>query len=189
MVIYYARFHIKRSNCKIRTEGISKLQNDLKVVDKSLTKIGTGTAAKGLNADFRNTTRSVNQLGQSAGRVGNLLAVMPSRGSAALSTFSGSLGTATTAMGGLSLATAGATAGIAALVGAGAGLVAAVKSASALESRLAEVATISKDVANNIKGFSQEIGKLSIATRTDTGLLAEGLYQTISAGLPTQGTH
>ena len=182
-----ADFTLSEAIVKIRTEGISKLQSDLKVVDKSLTKIGTGTAAKGLNADFRNTTRSVNQLGQSAGRVGNLLAVMPTRGTAALSTFTGSIGTATTAMGGLSLATVGATAGIAAVIGAGAGLVAAVKSAGALESRLAEVATISKDVANNIKGFSQEIGRLSIATRTDTGLLAEGLYQTISAGITDTG--
>ena len=58
-----------------------------------------------------------------------------------------------------------------------------MKSAGDLEARLAEVATISKDVANNIKGFSDQIGRLSIATRTDTGLLAEGLYQTISAGI------
>ena len=36
---------------------------------------------------------------------------------------------------------------------------------------------------SNTKGFANEIGKLSIATRTESGLLAEGLYQTISSGI------
>ena len=176
-------FVLNEAVVSIKTQGLDKLQTDLNSVDKRLKRLGAGTAAKSLNADFRNTTRSANKLGESVGKVGNLLAVMPTRGSAAMSGYTGALGTATTAMGGLSLATIGATAGIAALVGAGAGLVAAVKSAGDLEARLAEVATISKDVANNIKGFSDQIGRLSIATRTDTGLLAEGLYQTISAGI------
>ena len=76
---------------------------------------------------------------------------MPTRGSAAMSSYSGALGTATTAMGGLSLATIGATAGIAALVGAGAGLLKTIQLASNLESRLAEVATISDEVAKQYK--------------------------------------
>ena len=93
------------------------------------------------------------------------------------------IGKATTAMGGFSVATVGATAGIAALAAAGAGLVKTIQFASSLQSRLAEVATISDEVAGNIKGFANEIGKLSIATRTESGLLAEGLYQTISSGI------
>ena len=176
-------FVLNEAIVKIRTEGLDTLERDLKKTDKSLKRLGAGSSVKGLNADVRNTTRSVKNLGETAGRVGNLLAVMPGRGTAGLSALTGGLGTATTAMGGLGVAAVGATAGIAALVGAGVGLVAAVKNAGALEKRLAEVATISKDVASNIKGFSQEIGRLSVTTRTDTGLLAEGLYQTISSGI------
>jgi len=59
----------------------------------------------------------------------------------------------------------------------------AVKSAASLESRLAEVATISSDVARNMSGFADILGDLSVATRTDVGLLSEGLYQTISSGI------
>ena len=253
-------FTLNEAVVKIKAQGLDTLQQDLKAVNTSLTKIGTGTAAKGLNTDFKkaagaaeeldtavekltdstkdmvrvikdvngkfrtangrfvktadviedasgafyvlgkkadeaaqkvggvgkgfdNTRKRGINLGQSMGALGNLLSVVPGQGAAGFSTLSGSIGTATSAMGGLGLAVAGATAGIAALVGAGVGLVAAVTNAGALEKRLAEVATISKDVANNIKGFSQEIGRLSVATRTDTGLLAEGLYQTISSGI------
>ena len=253
-------FTLNEAVVKIKAEGLDKLQQDLKTVGTSLTKIGTGTAAKGLDVDFKkaagaaeeldtavekltdstkdmvrvikaadgkfrtangrfvktadvvedasgafyvlgkkadeatqkvggvgksfdNTRKRGVNLGQSMGALGNLLSVVPGQGAVGFSTLSGSIGTATSAMGGLGLAVAGATAGIAALVGAGVGLVAAVTNAGALEKRLAEVATISKDVANNIKGFSQEIGRLSVATRTDTSLLAEGLYQTISSGI------
>ena len=253
-------FTLNEAVVKIKAEGLDKLQQDLKTVGTSLTKIGTGTAAKGLDVDFKkaagaaeeldtavekltdstkdmvrvikaadgkfrtangrfvktadvvedasgafyvlgkkadeatqkvggvgksfdNTRKRGVNLGQSMGALGNLLSVVPGQGAVGFSRLSGSIGTATSAMGGLGLAVAGATAGIAALVGAGVGLVAAVTNAGALEKRLAEVATISKDVANNIKGFSQEIGRLSVATRTDTSLLAEGLYQTISSGI------
>ena len=180
-------FTLNEAVVKIRTEGLDTLERDLKRTDTSLKRLGRGSSVKGLNADVRNTTRSVKNLGETAGRVGNLLAVMPGRGTAGLSALTGGLGTATTAMGGLGVAAVGATAGIAAIAGAAVGLVAAVRNAGALEKRLAEVATISKDVASNIKGFSQEIGRLSVTTRTDTGLLAEGLYQTISAGITDTG--
>lgn len=59
----------------------------------------------------------------------------------------------------------------------------AVTSAASLESRLAEIATISSDVAGNMSGFADVLGDLSVATRTDVGLLSEGLYQTISSGI------
>lgn len=59
----------------------------------------------------------------------------------------------------------------------------AVTSAASLESRLAEVATISSDVERNMSGFARVLGDLSVATRTDVGLLSEGLYQTISSGI------
>jgi len=59
----------------------------------------------------------------------------------------------------------------------------AVTSAASLESRLAEVATISSDVEQNMSGFARVLGDLSVATRTDVGLLSEGLYQTISSGI------
>ena len=180
-------FTLNEAVVKIRTEGLDTLERDLKRTNTSLKRLGRGSSVKGLNADVRNTTRSVKNLGETAGRVGNLLAVMPGRGTAGLSALTGGLGTATTAMGGLGVAAVGATAGIAAIAGAAVGLVAAVRNAGALEKRLAEVATISKDVASNIKGFSQEIGRLSVTTRTDTGLLAEGLYQTISAGITDTG--
>ena len=58
-----------------------------------------------------------------------------------------------------------------------------VKSAASLESRLAEIATISSDVAQNMSGFAAVLGDISVATRTDVGLLSEGLYQTISSGI------
>lgn len=58
-----------------------------------------------------------------------------------------------------------------------------VKSAASLESRLAEIATISSDVAQNMSGFANVLGDISVATRTDVGLLSEGLYQTISSGI------
>lgn len=58
-----------------------------------------------------------------------------------------------------------------------------VKSAASLESRLAEIATISSDVAENMSGFADVLGEMSVATRTDVGLLSEGLYQTISSGI------
>ena len=178
-----AKFTLSEAIVSIKSVGLDKLKMDLDKLDTRLKRLGAGTSAKGLTADFRNTTRATNELGASVGRVGNLLAVMPSRGTAAMSTFTGSLGTATTAMSGLGVAAVGATTAVAAIVGAGAGLVKSVKVAADLESRLAEVATISTDVAKNIRGFTNEIGRLSIATRTDSGLLAEGFYQSISAGI------
>ena len=58
-----------------------------------------------------------------------------------------------------------------------------VQSAASLESRLAEIATISSDVAENMSGFADVLGDISVATRTDVGLLSEGFYQTISSGI------
>ena len=82
-------FILNEAVVKIRSEGIDKLDSDLKGVDKRLKRLGAGTAAKSLNADFRNTTRSANKLGESVGKVGNLLAVMPTRGTAAMSGYTG----------------------------------------------------------------------------------------------------
>ena len=62
-----------------------------------------------------------------------------------------------------------------------------VRQASSLESRLAEVATISASVAENMGGFAEILSEMSVATRTDVGLLSEGLYQTISSGITDTG--
>lgn len=62
-------------------------------------------------------------------------------------------------------------------------VVRSVRSASDLQFALAEVGTISEEVAKNIGGFSERIGDLAIDTRTDSSLLSAGLYQTISAGI------
>lgn len=165
---------------EIQTTGLTKLQRDISKIGTDFKRIPT---LKGLNTDIRNTTRSMDHFGKSLGTAGNLLAVMPGRGASGMSTLSGAIGTASTAMGGLTLAAGGATAGIAALAATGATLVKSVQVAADLETRLAEVATISEEVAGNMKGFANEIGKLSISTRTQSGLLAEGLYQTISSGI------
>ena len=90
-------FTLNEAVVKIRTEGLDTLERDLKRTDTSLKRLGRGSSVKGLNADVRNTTRSVKNLGETAGRVGNLLAVMPGRGTAGLSALTGGLGTATTA--------------------------------------------------------------------------------------------
>ena len=179
-----ANFELSKAYVTIQTRGLDKMQTDLKKVDRALSKIGAGTASKGLNADFRNASRSANKLGESVGKVGNLL------GGHANAWYGGDVRIHRRARyrhnrNGRFIACHYRRDGGDRCVGGcrRAGLVAAVKSAGDLEARLAEVATISKDVANNIKGFSDQIGRLSIATRTDTGLLAEGLYQTISAGI------
>ena len=52
-------FVLNEAVVKIKSSGIPKLKQDLASVHSLLAKIGTGTAAKGLNADFRNATRSV----------------------------------------------------------------------------------------------------------------------------------
>lgn len=59
----------------------------------------------------------------------------------------------------------------------------AVSQSADLEKSLAEVATISPAVAGNIGKFADTLGELSVATRTDVGLLSEGLYQAISSGI------
>lgn len=59
----------------------------------------------------------------------------------------------------------------------------AVSQSADLEKSLAEVATISSDVQGNISEFAARLGELSVATRTDVGLLSEGLYQAISSGI------
>ena len=73
-------FTLNEAVVKIRTEGLDTLERDLKRTDTSLKRLGRGSSVKGLNADVRNTTRSVKNLGETAGRVGNLLAVMPGAG-------------------------------------------------------------------------------------------------------------
>ena len=178
-----AGFELSTAYVTIRTKGVDRLEKELKAIDKRLTRLGTGTATKGLDAGFKNARNSVLDFNQAIGKTSNALNVIPAKGVKGMSALTGSIGTATAGMGAFSLATIGATAGLVALVGAAAGLASAVRSAAALEKRLAEIATISPEVAKDIKGFTTEIGKLSIATRTESGLLAEGLYQTISAGI------
>ena len=178
-----AGFKLNTAYVEIKTKGVDQLERDLKTIDKRLTRLGTATATKGLDAGFRNARRSALDFNQAIAKTSNALNVIPTKGVAGMSRLTGSIGTATAGIGAFSVATIGATAGITALVGAAAGLTAAVRSAASLESRLAEIATISPEIAKDIKGFTEEIGKLSIATRTESGLLAEGLYQTISAGI------
>lgn len=95
-----------------------------------------------------------------------------------------SIGLLTTAMG-----TLGTTAGLVAtgFAAAGAGMLAALvpatRAAANLETELANVATISADVRDNFGEVAQAVNRLSVATRTDAGLLSQGLYQAISAGI------
>ena len=176
-------FELNEAYVSLKLRGADKLERDLKTIDKRLNRLGTGTATKGLDAGFKNARRSVLDFNQAIGKTSNALNVIPAKGVKGMSALTGSIGTATAGMGAFSIATIGATAGLVALVGAAAGLTSAVRSAAALEKRLAEIATISPEVAKDIRGFTEDIGKLSIATRTESGLLAEGLYQTISAGI------
>ena len=176
-------FELNTAYVTLKTRGADKLEKELKTIDKRLNRLGTGTATKGLDAGFKNARRSVLDFNQAIGKTSNALNVIPAKGVKGMSALTGSIGTATAGMGAFSIATIGATAGLVALVGAAAGLTSAVRSAAALEKRLAEIATISPEVAKDIRGFTEDIGKLSIATRTESGLLAEGLYQTISAGI------
>ena len=176
-------FELNTAYVTLKTRGADKLERELKTIDKRLNRLGTGTATKGLDAGFKNARNSVLDFNQAIGKTSNALNVIPAKGVKGMSALTGSIGTATAGMGAFSIATIGATAGLVALVGAAAGLTSAVRSAAALEKRLAEIATISPEVAKDIRGFTEDIGKLSIATRTESGLLAEGLYQTISAGI------
>ena len=178
-----AGFELSTAYVTLKTRGADKLERELKTIDKRLNRLGTATATKGLSAGFKNARRSVLDFNQAIGKTSNALNVIPAKGVKGMSALTGSIGTATAGMGAFSIATIGATAGLVALVGAAAGLTSAVRSAAALEKRLAEIATISPEVAKDIRGFTEDIGKLSIATRTESGLLAEGLYQTISAGI------
>ena len=178
-----AGFELSTAYVTLKTRGADKLERELKGIDKRLKRLGVSTATKGLDAGFKNARNSVLDFNQAIGKTSNALNVIPAKGVKGMSALTGSIGTATAGMGAFSIATIGATAGLVALVGAAAGLASAVRSAAALEKRLAEIATISPEVAKDIKGFTTEIGKLSIATRTESGLLAEGLYQTISAGI------
>ena len=140
---------------------------------------------QGVNRPIQDATRHTQTLAASISNVSSLLATLPA--TSRFSALTGSIGTATGAMTGLGVATAGVTAGLAALATAGVAVIKSIQVAGRLEKQLAEVATISKDVANNVDDFAFRISKLAVATRTESGLLSEGLYQTISAGITDTG--
>lgn len=187
-----SNFVLGEATVQIESKGFDKFQREVANTEKQLKLVGkeadaTSTAFaragrqnagvfRDVNGKLRNTRGQFVAMGRSAEIAGRKSV----RGFAALR---GSIGSVTGAMGGLTVATAGATAGFAALAGAGALLAKSVRVAADLETRLAEVATISDEVAGNMKGFADQIGKLSVSTRTDSGLLGEGLYQTISSGI------
>lgn len=134
---------------------------------------GTGKAAGGFNNTFKNTRYSLVHAGYALQALPKELRFVVS-GMADLGT------AAASGLGAIPILASAATLSIVALGGAA---IKAVGIASKLETGLAEVATISQEVSKDIDKFATRIGKLSIATRTESGLLSKGLYQTISAGI------
>ena len=134
---------------------------------------GTGQTTERFNTTFRNTRYSLIHAGYA-------LQALPKDIRFAVSGFS-DLGTAIA--GGIGAIPALVSAASLSLVSLTSLTIKAVDTASKLETGLAEVATISKEVSTDIDGFATKLGKLSIDTRTESGLLSEGLYQTISAGI------
>ena len=61
--------------------------------------------------------------------------------------------------------------------------VVATQAAARLQTNMANVATISKDVAQNFEKVTRQVSDLAVAANTKSNLLSVGLYQTISSGI------
>ena len=79
----------------------------------------------------------------------------------------------------------GAQALAAGITAAGAAIGVATQAASAYDAAMAEVATLTPDVADNMAGFKEEVLGVSQALGQDAVQATKGLYNAISAGVPT----
>ena len=159
---------------KDTTKQVDRLNDELTETNEKLRDakgrfIGAGKSAGGFKTEIGGVSGAFGKL-----RTGGL----------------GALGSLTGGFGKLGAGAAGAVpqiaavgAALGAIAVAGKGIFESVKAGAKLETSLAEVATISKDVAENMNEFAFKLGDISLRTRTETGLLSAGLYQTISAGI------
>ena len=162
----------------------SDLNTDLTNTSSHLKRVSdqSDRTGRGLSDSLGRSSRAVSRLNDSLGRTATALDVLGVRGG-------GSLRSITQLAGGSKLAIAGlgAAAGVAATaltIGIGAR---GVRAAANLETAMANVASISSEVAGNMAGVTKEIRQLARDANADPRLLSAGLYQTISAGITDTG--